>query len=146
MTRLAAEVPPGSEGLRCSPLFTGTRVDPSLRGSFSGIAPDNFTPGHFARALLEGIAEVHFDFYKQMRPLIGERDFLVGSGNGVRLNPLMAGILAQRFKMVLNIPALEEEAATGAALLAAVGTKELDSLDAAAKLLRYSEAVTPVLY
>jgi len=74
MTRLAAVVPSGSEGLRCSPLFTGTRGAPTVRGDFTRIAPHNFTPGHFVRALLEGIAEEFYKFYHQMKPLIGERN------------------------------------------------------------------------
>jgi len=142
MTRLAAAVPSGSEELRCSPLFTGTRIDPTLRGSFTGLAPHNFTPGHLARAVLEGMAEGFLTFYTQMKPLIGERAALVGSGNGIRRNRLLAEILAERFDIPLYIPALEEEAATGAALLAAVGTGEFESLDAAAELLRYGKAVT----
>ena len=142
MTRLAAAVPPGAEGLRCIPLFTGTRMDPKARASFSGISPRNFTPAHFARALLEGMAEGFFDFYKKMKPVIGERTHLVGAGNGIRRNRLLAEILAKRFDMPLHIPSHEEEAATGAALMAAVGAGELENLDAAARLVRYRQAIT----
>jgi sugar (pentulose or hexulose) kinase len=124
MNRLAAQVPPGADGLRCSPIFTGTRADPTLRGSFTGISPENLTPGHLTRALLEGMAEGFYAFYEQMRPLLGPRAYLVGSGNGLRRNRLLAQILTERFVMPLHIPALEEEAATGAALLAAVGAGE----------------------
>jgi sedoheptulokinase len=132
MNRLAAAVPAGADGLQCEPLFTGTRVDPTLRASFSGITPGNFTPGHLARALLEGVAEGFYTFYRQMRPLLGARTHLVGSGNGIRRNPLLAEILAQRFDMSLHIPVLEEEAATGAALLAATGMGAFRGLEAAA--------------
>ena len=141
MTKLAAAVPPGSEGIRCSPLFTGTREDTMSRGNFSGITPDNFTPAHFVRALLEGIAGEFYKFYHQMQPLIDERNHLVGSGNGIRLNHLLAEILATQFEMLLYIPALEEEAAIGAALLAAFGMGEFDYLDSAASILEYSESV-----
>ena len=128
MNRLAAQVPPGADGLRCSPLFTGTRADPTLRGSLTGITPENLTPGHLTRALLEGMAEGFYAFYEQMRPLLGPRTQLIGSGNGIRRNPLLAQILAERFEMPLHIPALEEEAAVGAAVLAGV---------ARASILRY---------
>lgn len=139
MTRLAAEVPLGAEGLRCSPIFTGTRLDPTVRASFTGLAPHNFTPGHLTRALLEGMAEGFHRFYEEMQPLAGERTHLVGSGNGLRRNRLLAEIVRQRFGLPLYFPALEEEAATGAALTAAVGTGELANWDAAAPLLRYGE-------
>lgn len=142
MTDLAARVAPGSDGLRCAPFFTGSRVDPSLRASFTGLSPDNFTPGHFARALLEGMAEGFYKFGEQMAPIIGARSPLVGAGNGVRRNRLLAGILAQRFAMPLHIPALAEEAAVGAAISAAVGQGEFATLDeATARLLTYAEVV-----
>jgi sugar (pentulose or hexulose) kinase len=141
MTRLAAQVPPGAEGLRCLPTFTGTRTDPTARGSFTGITPYNLTPGHLIRALLEGMAEGFYQFYLQMQPLLGERTHLVGSGNGLRRNRLLAAIVARRFGLPLHIPALEEEAAVGAALIAAVGAGEWASLDAAASLLRYADTV-----
>ncbi|MBI3960310.1 MAG: FGGY-family carbohydrate kinase [Chloroflexi bacterium] len=142
MTALAAHVAPGSDGLRCAPFFTGSRVDPNLRASFSGLSPDNLTPGHFARALLEGMAEGFYRFGEQMAPIIGERSPLVGAGNGVRRNRLLADILAQRFAMPLHIPALAEEAAVGAAIVAAVGQGEFATLDeATARLLTYAEVV-----
>ena len=82
MTELAAAVPEGSDGLRCEPFFTGSRTDPGLRASFSGLSPDNFTPGHFARALLEGMADGFFAFFEQMKPVVGVPPLLVGAGNG----------------------------------------------------------------
>ena len=139
MTRLAAEVPPGCEGVRCSPLFTGTRDDPSLRGAFTGLAPHTFTPGHVTRALLEGIAEAFYAFYERMRPVVGERGVLVGSGNAVRKNRLLAEILSRRFGAELHIPALREEAAVGAALMAAVGAGEFRTPREAAQVLEYED-------
>jgi len=136
-------VSPGADGLRCSPLFTGTRTDPTLRGSFTGITPENLTPGHLTRALLEGMAEGFYAFYEQMRPLLGSRTQLIGSGNGLRRNPLLAQILAERFGMPLHIPALEEEAAVGAALLAAVGTGEYADLEKATRMLGYRKTLIP---
>ena len=142
MTELARTVAPGSDGLVCAPFFTGSRVDPNLRASFTGLSPDNFTPGHFSRALLEGMAEGFHRFGEQMAPVIGARSPLVGAGNGVRRNRLLAGILAKRFGAPLHIPALAEEAAVGAAIVAAVGQGEFASLDkATAHLLRYAEVV-----
>ena len=144
MTALAAAVPAGCDGLRCSPLFTGTRVDPSLRASFTGLSPQNFTPGHVTRALLEGMAEGFHLFHAQMAPVIGDRAPLVGAGNGVRRNRLLAQILAARFAMPLHVPALSEEAAAGAAITAAVGAGEFGDLDEAMqKLLRYDEEIRP---
>lgn len=142
MTALARTVPAGCDDLRCAPFFTGSRIDPSLRASFTGLSPDNFTPGHFARSLLEGMAEGFFRFGEQMAPVIGPRTPLVGAGNGVRRNRLLAEILAERFAAPLHIPALAEEAALGAAILAAVGQGEFATVDeATGRLLRYAEVI-----
>ncbi|MBX3001980.1 MAG: hypothetical protein KF893_25875, partial [Caldilineaceae bacterium] len=142
MTALAASIRAGSDGLRCSPLFTGSRVDPFERASFTGLSPQNFTPGHFTRGLLEGMAEGFHHFFTQMSPVIGERTPLVGAGNGMRRNRLLAEILATRFAMPLHVPALSEEAAVGAAIIAAVGAGDFPDLDAAAKeILHYHEVI-----
>jgi sugar (pentulose or hexulose) kinase len=145
MNALAAAVPPGAEGVRCAPFFTGTRQDPRLRASFTGLGADTFTPAHLTRALLEGVGEAFYDLYGRMRPRLGKRDHLVGAGNGIRRNPLLARILAQRFGMPLYIAAHEEAAAVGAALLAAVTMGDFESLEAATQRLHYRRAVEPSL-
>ena len=138
LNRLAEAVAAGSDGLRCDPRFTGTRHDPSQRGSFTEISPANLTPGHLARALLEGVAETFWSIYDEMQAVgLKPRARLVGSGNGIRRNPLLARILAARFAMPLAMPQHAEEAATGAALLAAVATGELPDLAAAGRLIQY---------
>jgi sugar (pentulose or hexulose) kinase len=140
MNALAAAAPPGADGVRCVPTFAGTRADPTARGAFTGLTPQNLTPGHLVRALLEGMAEGFQEFYVQMLPHMGEKGTLVGSGNALRRNTLFSRILAERLELPLHIPAHREEAAMGAALLAAVGTGELPSLAAASDLIRYSAA------
>ncbi len=137
MLRLGAAVPPGAEGLRCSPLFVGTRVDPTLRGSFTGIGQSNISVGHLTRALLEGMSDVLLDLYRQIEPSAGARDRLVGSGNAVRRGSLLGSILSERFARPLWQTAWPEEAAVGAALACAVGTRALPNYAAAAALVRY---------
>ncbi|MEA3407146.1 MAG: FGGY family carbohydrate kinase [Chloroflexota bacterium] len=141
MNALAAAVPPGAEGVRCAPFFTGTRQDPQLRASFTGLGPHTFTPGHLTRALLEGVGEAFYALYDRMRPLLGKREYLVGAGNGIRRNLLLARILAQRFGMPLYIAAHEEAAAMGAALLAAATMGDFDGVDAATEKLCYGTVI-----
>ncbi|MFO7916964.1 MAG: FGGY family carbohydrate kinase [Anaerolineae bacterium] len=145
MNALAAAVPPGAEGVRCAPFFTGTRQDPQLRASFTGLGVDTLTPGHLSRALLEGIGEAFYDLYERMCVLFGEREHLVGAGNGIRRNPLLARILAQRFDMPLYVAVHEEAAAVGAALLAAVTRGDFASADAAVGELHYGATIKPSL-
>lgn len=144
MNELAARVPPGCDGLRCLPLFSGTRVDPTARGSLTGISVDNLTPGHLARALLEGVADQLHGLYDAMRPLTGHRTDLVGAGNAIERNPLLARILASRFELPLHLPAFEEPAAVGAALVAAMAVGAFGDIDAAmASTVRHRPAVGP---
>ncbi len=138
MNRLARSVRPGADGLTCIPLFTGSRLDPSKRASFHGVNPANFTPGHFARAILEGVAEqLHLYYSDMLENGVKPRKELICCGNGVRRNPLQADILAHTFVMPARLPVSTEESAFGAALVGAVASGEYPTLARAIKLVRY---------
>jgi len=138
MNRLAASVPEGSAGLRCEPVFGGTRQEPERRGKWEGVGTENFTPGHMARALLEGIAE---ELKRTVDEMVGagvrERPTLVGAGNGIRMNPLLREILSRTLGLPMVVPVHTEAAAYGAAMLAAVGDGAFASLREAARMVRY---------
>jgi sugar (pentulose or hexulose) kinase len=137
LNRLAAETPAGADGLRCEPWFYGTRHREDLRASITGAAASNFTPGHLARAVLEGIAR---SLRRGYSALLRHRDparTLVGAGNGLRENPLLADLVATEFGLTLMWPAHREEAAYGAALLAAVGASVQPDLATAGRLIGY---------
>jgi sedoheptulokinase len=132
LNRLAATIPPGSDGLRCEPIFTGSRREPSRRGVWTGMSETNFTPGHFARALLEGLAAQFKQFYDEMQELgVHPRHRLIGSGNGIRQNSLLRQILSAEFSTPLKVAYHTEEAAVGAALGAAVAVGEFDNIQTA---------------
>ncbi len=138
MNRLASGVRRGADGLRCEPYFTGTRAEPALRASWSGVSAENFTPAHMTRALLEGMARA----FRTGRDALAARlqqspPRLVGAGNGLRENPLLANLVEEEFGLALTMPRHREEAAFGAALTAAVGAGVFPDLDAAGRLIRY---------
>jgi sugar (pentulose or hexulose) kinase len=136
LNALAERVPPGADGLRCVPLFTGTRAQPELRASWSGLSPENFTPGHLARALLEGMSRTFAESFAVLIRHTGKHPArLVGSGNGLRENALLRRLVSQDFGLPIQVPAHREEAAFGAALLAAVGAGVFPDLAAAGALL-----------
>ena len=90
------------------------------------------------------MADGFFAFFEQMKPVVGTPPLLVGSGNGVRQNRLLAGILAGRFEKPLLIPSHAEEAAVGAAVAASVGLGIFGDLEtAAAAQLGYADRVEP---
>ncbi len=140
LVELAAEVPPGAGGLRLEPFFRGKRSDPALRGALSGMSVENNTPGHLARAYIEGLVAELAGYYAQMAVAgLGGRSRLVGSGNGMRRNAVMRQAAERLFGMPLSVPAWREEAACGAALCAMVGCGALGSFDEASALVRYEE-------
>jgi sugar (pentulose or hexulose) kinase len=138
MNRLAAAVRPGADGLRCEPFFDGTRLRPEARASWTGMSSSNFTPGHLARALLEGVARTFAASAEVIRQVCQEdRKRLVGAGNGIRDNPVLARIIGEAFGRSMEVSVHREEAATGAALLAAVGVGLFADLAAAGRLIRH---------
>ena len=107
----------GGQAWEVDTRFMGTRSDPSIRGSVRGISEDNFTPGAFTVGVLRGILGELHGMYDEMTRLTGRHaSTLVGSGNGMRKNPLMQRLAGDMFGMKVEIPAFTEEAACGAAL------------------------------
>jgi sugar (pentulose or hexulose) kinase len=141
MNHLAEALAPGAEGLRCEPFFTGTRQQPALRATWSGMTPENFTPAHMTRALLEGMARAFRTGYEAIRPHLAEAPSrLVCSGNGMRENPLLRRLVAEEFGLPASVPRHREEAAYGAALLAAIGAGVQPDLVSASRLIQYETA------
>lgn len=141
LNELAAQVPDDAGGLVCEPLFRGTRRQPTARGEFSGVTFDNFSPGHVARAVLSGIAAGMRSFYDQAGEFRPEKlPRIIGSGNGLRNNPLLVRAIASAFQRPMFFPAHAEEAAFGTALLAGVSTGLWPDLPAAGRTIRLIEA------
>lgn len=115
--------------------FSGTRENPSLRGSVSGISTDNFTPGHLIYGVLHGMTDELFNMYKACGASAHTR--VVGSGNGLRKNSALQKIVSETFGMELLIPAHREEAAFGAALYGGTAAGLFTSLGEAQKLIKY---------
>ena len=146
MNELAQRLPedqylPEDELPVCEPLFRGTRWKPTARGEFHGVTFDNFSLGHVARAVLRGIAQGMYTFYEaagESRPQ--HLDRIVGSGNGLRKNPLLVREISRRFDRPVWFPTHTQEAAYGAALLAGVSTGLWPDLEAAGRNIRLAPA------
>lgn len=104
----------GVKPLEVTPLFKGTRKDPTLRGSINGISSANLTPKSLILGMVEGMAEELYRMY--LLADIKDRTTLVASGNGVQKNDILQKLLAEKFGMELKLPENKEEAATGAAM------------------------------
>jgi xylulokinase len=132
LTRLAADIPIGAEGLVFLPYLTGERtphLDPLARGAFVGLTARH-SAGHLARAVMEGVTFSLRDGLEIMRSLglpLGEVRATGGGGKSVLWRQMQADIYGAE---VATLSA-EEGPAYGAALLAGVGAGVFASVGAA---------------
>ena len=106
-----------AETLKVDTRFCGTRQDSSITGSIQNLKITNFHPGNLALGILQGICTELYDLYTQFPEDVKPIKTLVGSGNGIRMNPLLQQLFASTFKADLAIPDIKEEAAYGCGLL-----------------------------
>lgn len=140
LVELAQQADPDCGGLRCVPTFSGTRSDPLQTGSFEGVTSHNLTPANLARSVLEGMAENYRHAWNQIMKITGppvKSPTLVGAGNGLRKNGVLADAVAREFGSAAVVTAHREEAAFGAALIGGVSAGVFDSLDEAGKLVQH---------
>jgi xylulokinase len=132
LTREAAQVSPGSDGVLWAPYLMGERtpyLDPNARATLTGLAASH-TRGHVVRAVLEGVAfslKDTFSLFAEMG--VPVRNVRLGGG-GAR-SDLWRQVQADVYGHEVEILAAEEGAAYGAALLAGVGAKWWSSVEEA---------------
>ena len=100
---------PGTLDVR--PTFLGERHAPSRRGRIDGIDLENFSLGNLARSLGRGLAAN----LKGMLPpeALARRIRMVGSGNGLRRNPMLRKCVEEVFGMTVDLtPAYAAAGAT----------------------------------
>lgn len=122
LTREAAAVPPGSDGLFFLPYLSGERTphaDPHARGCFVGLTLAH-TRGHLIRAILEGVVYSMRDSLAIIEELGVPVRQIRASGGGSR-SALWRQIQADVFGRQVVTINTEEGPAYGVALLAAVG-------------------------
>lgn len=140
MNELVASAASDASGLRFRPTLTGTRVDPNLRGSLTNIDLTNLTPANLIRAVLTGVVDELLTFYETCDPARRSgHGVVVGSGNALRRNRVLCEILSERLGLPMSIPKHHEEAAHGAALLAAATTGAIPDLASAGSLIDYEQ-------
>lgn len=145
LTREAATVKPGSDGVLWAPYLMGERtphLDPNARGTLTGLAASH-TRAHVTRAILEGVAfslNDTFSLFEEMK--VPVRNIRLGGG-GAR-SPLWRQIQADVYGRDVEILVAEEGAAYGGALLAGVGAKFWNSVDEACDaVVKVQQRVSP---
>ena len=125
LNALAAGYQKPEDALKADTRFQGTRSEPHLRGKIENIGEDNFTPEALSYAFQEGIARELYDLFDVIQEGTKIRaKKLVGSGNGLRKNKVLAGIFEKLFGAELVLAQYQEEAACGAAISSSMRTGE----------------------
>jgi sugar (pentulose or hexulose) kinase len=105
--------------LRVRTTFLGRRGDDTVQaGSIEGLTMDNLQLGALARATLTGIVDELYDLYKAHTVETASYSRLVATGGGLRRNPLLPGLIEERFGLPVHVPQQRGNAALGAAGLA----------------------------
>jgi xylulokinase len=139
----AAGAPAGSEGLFFLPYLAGERtpyMDPDARGSFIGLTIRH-TRAHLVRAVMEGVVLAMRQGLDLMRVLGVPVETVIASG-GATQHPLWLQLQADIYDCPIHRTCTLEAAATGAAMLAGIGTGVYaDAAAAIARVVRHHEEV-----
>lgn len=134
LTALAADIPPGSNGLTLLPHLMGAyspEPNPTARGSFTGFTLSH-TRAHFARAILEGVAFLLKRNLEVLQNAGVDASEIRSTGGGAR------SLLWNQIKAnVCNLPVVtlenEDTALLGDAILAGVAAGVFESIEAGCK-------------
>lgn len=117
--------------------LNGTRENPEITGSISNITEKTFTPEHFILGTLHGICNELYQYYKEFPKPSKSYPNIIGSGNGIRMNPLLQKIFEDTFSMKFKIPAYAEEAAYGVSLFSLYCSQYYKTLEDLQALIKY---------
>jgi xylulokinase len=130
---LAAQAPPGTDGVRFLPALGGAstpRWNPNVFGAYTGLAIGH-DRRHLARAVLEGCSFAVRDVVDRLDSLGLGADIIRVVGGGAR-DATWLQIKADVTNRSIEVLSEPEATAYGAALIAAVGIGWYEDLDAAA--------------
>ncbi|TPR14530.1 gluconokinase [Apilactobacillus timberlakei] len=129
LTKIAAQIPAGSDGLIFHPYLGGERApiwDANARGSFFGLTRIH-TRAHMIRAALEGIVYNLYTVSLALEEVVGKPTSIQATGGFAR-SELWRQMLADIFEQNVNIPESFEGTALGAATLGMYSLGIIDDL------------------
>ncbi|WP_316569173.1 FGGY-family carbohydrate kinase [Neobacillus sp. YIM B06451] len=147
LTALAAEIPPGSEGVTFLPYMAGERSpiwNPDAKGVFYGLSFDK-TKGHLVRAALEGVV---FSVYHNLKAAeeagVNLHELDLRAMGGAANSELWIQIYADVTGCQISVPTSDTATTLGAALLAGVGTGLYrDFADAVGETVKITRVQSP---
>ena len=146
LTRIAEQVPPGSEGLLFHPYLTGERAplwNPDARGSFFGLTM-NHHKEHMIRSVLEGVIFNMYTVMLAMEEQIGRPNKILATGGFAR-SALWRQMMADIFDQEVVIPESFESSCLGAVVLGLYATGHTDTFDIVFDMIGSTHAHTPIL-
>jgi xylulokinase len=145
LSREAAEIPPGSEGLLFLPYLMGERSpwwSADARACFVGLSMRH-GKSHMLRAVMEGVAynmRLIADVFGELGMRPGSVRMIGGAARSFAWRQIFANVL-ERPIALLNF--VEEATSVGAAIAGGVGIGLFSSIDEAARIVRVVEQTEP---
>ena len=122
LAALAADVPPGSDGLFFLPYLVGERsplMDPKARGAFVGLTLRHGL-GHMARAIMEGVAFALRQIVETVVGLNAPVTEFYALGGGLMNGPIWRQIVTDVLGYPLRLSLAQGRTAAGAAILGGI--------------------------
>lgn len=144
MAGWARDSPVGAGGLLFLPYLVGERtpyMDSRARGAFLGLAAHH-DRGDIVRAVMEGVTFACLDAYDVLVEQGASPDEIVMTGGGARA-PFWRQVVADVFELPVRALATTDQAALGAAMLAAVGVREMDPVAIATRWTSLGPVIEP---
>ncbi|MBI5668598.1 MAG: xylulokinase [Chloroflexi bacterium] len=146
LSYLAADVPPGADGLVFLPYLAGERtphMDAAASGVFLGLRLHH-TLGHLARAVMEGVTLAMEECLSLVIMATGDADLEITITGGAATSPVWRQIQADIYGRPLALAAGANHGAVGTALIAGVGCGLYESFaDACSRLPQSNTWVEP---
>ncbi len=144
LDRLAAETPPGADGVQIVPYFLGEKTpihDPDARGTITGLSL-NHSVAHMWRALLEGFGYAIGHHVEVFAELGYPTSRFLASDGGSRSRlwmQIVADILQEPIQLLTGHPG----SSLGAAWMAAIGAGLTSDWDGATAFIAKGERILP---
>jgi gluconokinase len=145
LTRIAARVSPGADGLLFHPYLAGERAplwNANARGSFFGLTLHH-KKEHMIRAVLEGVIFNLYSVLLALEEQIGAPTKVQATGGFAR-SELWRQMMADIFDQEVTVPESFESSCLGAAILGLYALKEIDSLRVVSNMVGATHTHRPI--
>ena len=137
LTKIAARVKPGSEGLLFHPYLAGERAplwNPDVRGSFFGLTMSH-KKEHMIRAALEGVIYNLYTVFLALTECMDGPVTRIQATGGFARSDVWRQMMSDIFASELIVPESYESSCLGACILGLYATGKIDSFDVVSEMV-----------